>query len=894
MLGWTLSALAAPGQPSLDLPSPAWTVDLSRICLPSGLQIDIVHRPETGVVAVTTVVGGGHSAETDATRGAAHLVEHLWFESRPDGGPRVWDLEAGLELMASTRDDATVYTTVGGPGDLQALLALEVQRLADPLQGITEERVAAERRVIASELRFRGDHSARAALRWIDGALWPAGHPYAASVTSQQQADRLTLESVRAYVSATYVPEAVSIRLEGAVDPAQVEAALRKVAPASWGEGSHQDCAHPAVKAEPPAPRSAELVPVEAPVWRPQLFLGWSLPPADPRRTARYELAVAVLDEVVRETVGHSRQRGADEVRQGCLLEEGRLASRVVCQIELPDAAAAVQTVAQVRGTLDHQWIPGRSDQRNPAIREAAVAQYLAAFERLDRMDTDHRELRGLDSWRGATDPTADIVDTVFNVTVDELTDLARRYLGPDRMAAVVLVPNDAVAGEGGAASAVEPYTFPEPPGWRVPAPRRKPSAEALPNGVQVWAFQREDAPYLARTTLVAAGGWATSPVSGAADALELVEYPTFDPPWTQVRDKVPHAVWWDYGSRSVAAHTVGPVGALDVAMWTHQHSVDMTVDLEGRQATLDHQLDEVRPMLGKVGGLTIPGLRAQHLLPNDPAAAPWWTRLSEARGVPGGQLVAWQRTVWRPSTSVLVVGSPLDVTRARGAAEKRLAGWKEPKKPLAATSAPLPPPPAARTFAIEGRSVSSTIDVTCRVPARTAANAAAYDVLLPILDRALFNTLREGLGLYVAEVSFSPVDDRVGFLDVTALAPPEHAATAVAEIRAVLAGARDGVADPVLAWGRLSGAGALALTLADSAGSHGWLAAAAREGRPLPDPVALRAAIDAVSAADLSALLADCAGHEAITVMGPAAPGLDAERVDWVARDTAIATSLE
>jgi hypothetical protein len=263
--------------------------------------------------------------------------------------------------------------------------------------------------------------------------------------------------------------------------------------------------------------------------------------------------------------------------------------------------------------------------------------------------------------------------------------------------------------------------------------------------------------------------------------------------------------------------------------------------------------------------------------------------------GVPGGQLVAWQHTVWRPSTSVLVVGSPLDVTRARGAAEKRLAGWKEPKKPLAATSVPVPPPPAAKTFAIEGRSVSSTIEVTCRVPARTATNAAAYDVLLPILDRALFNTLREGLGLYVAEVSFSPVDDRGGV-------PRRHGARAPrtrcdrrgGDPGRPRGGSRRRRRPPSSRGARLSGAGALAVTLADSAGSHGWLAAAAREGRPLPDPVALRAAIDGVSAADLSALLADCAGHEAITVMGPAAPGLDAERVDWVARDTAIATSLE
>jgi predicted Zn-dependent peptidase len=891
---WLLSAAhAAPAVPKLDLPRPAWSLDLYEICLPSGLLVDIVRRPEAGVVAVTTVVGGGSAAETDATRGAAHLTEHLWFQSRPDGGPRIWDRAAGLQLDGATETDATVYATVGSPDDLAGLLALEVARLEDPLRGVTEEVVVAEQRVVASELQYRGEHSARAAIRWLDGALWPADHPYAASITSLRQAGALDLAAVRAYVDATYRPEHTAIRIEGDVDPDRVSKLLQDVAPDSWLRGDHRTCTHPSTQGDPPPPPSTALITAKAPTWRPHLYLGWSLPAAGTTQDTRIRLAVAVLDEIVRRAVGFDRQRGTDEVEQGCTWFPGQRASKVVCEVEFPSQAAAEQSLARIRGTLDHQWIVGEDAVRNPVIRETAGQFWLDAFGALDDLDADALATRATGSWRGVADPAAGTVDTVYQVTVEELAGLARKWLGPERMAAVLLVPGAPPVAAGQQQAATDPLAFPELPPWKPAVPRLRPVAGTLENGLTVWSLQRTDAPYVARASLVADGGWATSPVPGASEVLEAVEYPTFPTPWEDVRNRVPHDLTYAYRSSTTEVHLRGPADSLDVALWAQHHLTTMSLDMESRQQILDNQLLPWLPMLGSVAGLTTDALRIDHLLPLDRASRPWWDRTTAARLVTEGQALTWQRTVWRPSTSVLVVTSPLDPARVRAGAESRLASWKEPKK--VAPPAPVPPPAAgdARTWILEGQGVLSSITAACRVPARTEGNAAAFAVLGPIVDRALFQSLRDGLGLYVAEAGVSFLDERVGLLEVRVYSPPDRAAAVVDATREVLRAVHAGTPAAALSWGQLAASAELTNRAASARRAHGLLLEAAREGRSPESLTTLRTAIGAVTAADLTALLADCAGHEAVTVLCPNPPGLDGEHLDWVAYDQKIAEQL-
>jgi zinc protease len=141
-----LSALAHAAMP----PAPPAKAEIAGtlpamnvLCWPSGLQVVVVRDDAARHVALTMVLDGGASAEDPSARGAAHLLEHLWFRSTPGtGGVSIWDGSAGLSISASTRLDSTVFTTIGASSDLPALLALEGQRLVDPLVGVTAAIVA--------------------------------------------------------------------------------------------------------------------------------------------------------------------------------------------------------------------------------------------------------------------------------------------------------------------------------------------------------------------------------------------------------------------------------------------------------------------------------------------------------------------------------------------------------------------------------------------------------------------------------------------------------------------------------------------------------------------------------------------------------------------------------
>ncbi|MCP4810591.1 MAG: insulinase family protein [Proteobacteria bacterium] len=63
----------------------------SRLCFPTGLAVTAVVDRRQPVVSITSVVDVGWRHETAENRGAAHLLEHLWFWSDAGlGGAAVW------------------------------------------------------------------------------------------------------------------------------------------------------------------------------------------------------------------------------------------------------------------------------------------------------------------------------------------------------------------------------------------------------------------------------------------------------------------------------------------------------------------------------------------------------------------------------------------------------------------------------------------------------------------------------------------------------------------------------------------------------------------------------------------------------------------------------------
>ena len=149
------SSLADPLQATAPWPATTRTV------LPSGLTVVTVGLPHLHTVAVSVEVGVGSRYETPRTSGLSHLVEHGLFRGC-EAIPSAPALNAALEsistgLDAATYRDFTVFETTARPKNLGAVLDLVGAVLGRP----TFADVAAERRIIAEELRDEVDERGR-------------------------------------------------------------------------------------------------------------------------------------------------------------------------------------------------------------------------------------------------------------------------------------------------------------------------------------------------------------------------------------------------------------------------------------------------------------------------------------------------------------------------------------------------------------------------------------------------------------------------------------------------------------------------------------------------------------------------------------------------------------
>src|SRR5215831_13632503 len=131
-----------------EIASPTIRFAMQDFVLPSGLRILVQEDHSAPIVVVVNVVGAGHVHDPPGREGTAHLLEHLSFRARRDGGATHWSMLERVgagEFNASTQADVTTYYAAGAREVLPELLRLESARIADPLQGVDEAAFATER-----------------------------------------------------------------------------------------------------------------------------------------------------------------------------------------------------------------------------------------------------------------------------------------------------------------------------------------------------------------------------------------------------------------------------------------------------------------------------------------------------------------------------------------------------------------------------------------------------------------------------------------------------------------------------------------------------------------------------------------------------------------------------
>jgi predicted Zn-dependent peptidase len=210
-----------------------------EVCFPSGLKVAATERRGRPLVGIATVIGGGSASEKPNERGAAHLLEHLWFRAPSIGEGSVSDTlsSVGANSNAYTSHDETIYVSIANRRAIRTLLELEVKRLQEPTAPAHSEHLDVERNVVLQETLLRTDGS-RSPMSGVFSSVVAYDHPYAYSVAgSPDEINRLTSGTLQSYAARTYVPSNTSILLEGDFDASELIKLVRQVFPSELVDG---------------------------------------------------------------------------------------------------------------------------------------------------------------------------------------------------------------------------------------------------------------------------------------------------------------------------------------------------------------------------------------------------------------------------------------------------------------------------------------------------------------------------------------------------------------------------------------------------------------------------------------------------------------------------------
>lgn len=209
-------------------------VPYSSFKLDNGLTT-IMHIDRSDpVVAVALTAHVGSAREKEGRTGFAHLFEHLLFlESENLGKGGLDKLSArigGSGANGSTSRDRTNYFQTVPKDALEKMIWAEADKLGWFINTVTEPVLAKEKQVVKNEKRQGVDNQPYGHTQYVvDKALYPEGHPYNWQVIgSLADLDAATLEDVKEFFRAWYVPNNVILTISGDFDPTQAREWVEK------------------------------------------------------------------------------------------------------------------------------------------------------------------------------------------------------------------------------------------------------------------------------------------------------------------------------------------------------------------------------------------------------------------------------------------------------------------------------------------------------------------------------------------------------------------------------------------------------------------------------------------------------------------------------------------
>jgi predicted Zn-dependent peptidase len=406
--------------------------DAKRNDLANGMTVLTRERDYADVTAISISVRGGSRNEHDDTVGAAHFMEHMFFQgtpTRPTSDAVFGPISArGGWLNAYTSFENINFQAVVKNEDF----GLALDTLADMLVNslFAEDRIDKERQVVLEELIRGKNEPRRYAVELFFKSVWDEHPARNLPIGSRENLDRSDRGVLTAFRDANFL---ASNMVTAVVGDQQHEDVVERVGAAfekmpNGGKPEFQQAPMPPAKSR----RIEETIPGT----QAQIVLGLPAPGADHPDTYALDILSATLGEVGRRLVGEIRDRrglassvgssystlsdvgcwwamvgtspgNVDQVVELITEQMRRMRSEPLAASELADAKSYIEG----RAVLGLQT-------------SIAFAQYLADREAI-----------------GVEPPLDEYLRRVSSVTVEDVSRVAQAYLDPDAGTLILLRP---------------------------------------------------------------------------------------------------------------------------------------------------------------------------------------------------------------------------------------------------------------------------------------------------------------------------------------------------------------------------------------------------------------------------------------------------------------------
>ncbi len=414
-------------------------IDFETFTLDNGLTVIVHEDHSTPIVAVTMWYDVGSAHEEEGRSGFAHLFEHMLSqetENLEQGELRRLVTGAGGTRNATTNNDRTAYYEVLPSNRLNLALWLHAERLGR-LQ-VTKENFEREREVVKEERRLRVENQPYAdAAQTLDTLVadWP---PYNHTVIgSMDDLNAATAEDVRAFYRKFYVPNNATMVVAGNVTVDQV----REMAEAYLGDiprGSDP----PPLPEFTPTPRTdgERRTTVEDDLANiPAYIAGFNIPPISDEDSYALELLSSIFSQGESSRL-HQRLVKQEQAAVVVFSQlDSRLGPGLFFFAALPNQGVDIERIEALIdeevGKLKTEGVSERELQKaKNQLRSNRIMGRQTVFSKAD-------ELQRYRYYYGDISHINEDLNRYLDVSVDDIRQVARKYLAPVNRTVVIVVP---------------------------------------------------------------------------------------------------------------------------------------------------------------------------------------------------------------------------------------------------------------------------------------------------------------------------------------------------------------------------------------------------------------------------------------------------------------------